>query len=304
MIDITPEMELMYQYGNYAELEYLDLMEHILKNGEDKEDRTGVGTRSIFHSTLSFDLGEYIPVFTSKKIAWKSIVSELLWFLEGSQDERRLAEIHYGKPREELVGKRTIWTDNAEKQGKEKGYESGILGPIYGVQWRGKSDETDQILQLIKSLKEDPNSRRHILSAWNVAEIPLMALPPCHMFAQFHVSNKKELSCTLYQRSCDMFIGVPFNIASYSLLTHLIAKYCNLIPHRLNWVGGDCHIYKNHFDVVEEQIKRIPYMFPKLTIFEPSVEYNTLSRLQGYKVENFQLDGYKYYDKLEAPMAI
>ena len=127
MIDITPEMELMYQYGNYAELEYLDLMEHILKNGEDKEDRTGVGTRSIFHSTLSFDLGEYIPVFTSKKIAWKSIVSELLWFLEGSQDERRLAEIHYGKPREELVGKRTIWTDNAEKQGKEKGYESGIL---------------------------------------------------------------------------------------------------------------------------------------------------------------------------------
>jgi len=296
MIDNTPELELMYRFGNYAELEYLDLMDHILDKGEDKEDRTGVGTRSIFHSTLRFELGEFIPVFTTKKIAFKSVVSELLWFLEGSDDERRLAEIHYGKPREELVGKRTIWTDNAENQGKALGYDDGVLGPIYGVQWRDWNG-TDQVAQLLYNLKNNPHSRRHILSAWNVDDLDMMALPPCHIFAQFHVSNNKELSCTLYQRSCDMFLGVPFNIASYSLLTHIIAKYCRLKPAALNWVGGDCHIYKNHFDVVREQTKRTPFMFPKLKI-------NENKHIGIYEVDDFELTDYKHYDKLTAPMAI
>ena len=297
MIDITPEAELFHQFGNFEEVEYLDLMEHILSNGEEKTDRTGVGTKSIFHATMNFDLtNNTIPLLTTKKMAWKSIVSELLWFLEGSDDERRLAEIHYGKPREELTEKKTIWTDNAENQGKSLGYDDGILGPIYGVQWRDWNGN-DQVAKLIKDLRDNPQSRRHILSAWNVDDLDKMALPPCHMFAQFSVVKNRYLECALYQRSCDMFLGVPFNIASYSLLTHIIAKHSRLEAGRLHWIGGDCHIYNNHFDVVNEQIRRTPYTFPKLKI-------NPVKYIENYDVDDFELTNYTHYDKLTAPMAI
>jgi len=297
---MTVQEEMLYRYGNWSEAEYLDLMDYIITSGEDRKDRTGIGTKSIFFSHMSIDLGPYIPILTTKKMAWKSIVSELLWFIEGSTNERRLAEIHYGKPRSELVGKRTIWTDNADNQGVMLGhYNSDInknLGPVYGKQWRDW-DGVDQLATLIQNLKDNPYSRRHILSAWNVGELDQMSLPPCHMFSQFNVSNNGELSCILYQRSCDMFLGVPFNIASYALLTHILAKMTRLTPKSLYWVGGDCHVYKNHMDVVEEQLKRTPYMYPKIWI-------NPNKTIENYTVDDFELYDYKTYDKLNAPMAI
>jgi len=286
--------------------QYLNALEHILQNGKDRDDRTGTGTRGVFGHQMRFDLREGFPAVTTKKLAWRSVVSELIWFLEGSTDERRLAEIHYGKGRQDLVDKNTIWTANANKQGKDLGYANTEttkeLGPVYGNQWRswsGSSKTVDQIKEVIKNLQKDPYGRRHVVSAWNAAEIDKMALPPCHTMFQFHIQDK-ELSCQLYQRSADMFLGVPFNIASYSLLTCILAKILKLSPGEFVWTGGDCHIYKNHTAQVKEQIKRNPAHMPKLSM----PQFETIKEVVLAKPKDFQLVDYKPMDSIKAPMAV
>ena len=286
--------------------QYLSALEHIFKEGKDRKDRTGIGTRGIFGHQLRFDLRNNFPAVTTKKLAWRSVVSELLWFLEGETDERRLAEIHYGQSREELKEKKTIWTANADKQGKELGYKNTEtikeLGPVYGNQWRswkGKDKNVDQIKDVLKSLSQDPYSRRHIVSAWNTGEVHKMALPPCHTMFQFHVQGG-ELSCQMYQRSADMFLGVPFNIASYSLLTCIMAQLLNMTPGDFVWTGGDCHIYQNHFDQVREQIKRSPKPLP--TISMP--KFNTISDVIMASPKDFKLNDYDPMESIKAPMAV
>ena len=284
---------------------YLDLLKFILENGHEKDDRTNTGTLSSFGHQLEFDLSEGFPAITTKSLAWKGVVSELLWFLEGSNDERRLAEIRFDKSRNELKDLNkysTIWTDNADKQGKELGYENTetkkILGPVYGVQWRNWSGK-DQLEELINNLKNNPDSRRHILSAWNVGEIHKMALPPCHVMSQFYIHND-EISCHMYQRSADMFLGVPFNIASYALLLSIIAEILNLKPKRFIHSFGDAHIYKNSIEQVKEQISRDPKKLPKLKI--PNL--NSLEDLNNYKIEDFILIGYDPHPPIKARMAV
>ena len=286
--------------------QYLELLEKILSEGSEREERTGIGTLSIFGAQLRFDLNEGFPAVTTKKLAWKGVVSELLWFIEGSDDERRLAEIRFGKERGELtdlVKYKTIWTDNADHQGKNLGYENNeykkLLGPIYGVQWRSWN-KNDQLHQLIQNLKSNPMSRRHILSAWNVAEIESMALPPCHVMSQFYVDNQNRLSCHMYQRSADMFLGVPFNIASYALLTHILAKICDLKVGDFVHTFGDAHIYLNCIEQVKEQIKRKPLPLPRLEM----PEIKTLDELQNISVDDFVLNNYRHHEALTAPMAI
>jgi thymidylate synthase len=251
---------------------------------------------------MRFNLQEGFPAVTTKRLAWRSVVGELLWFLEGSSDERRLAEITYGKPRNELVDKTTIWTANADKQGVDLGYRNEDLvkelGPVYGVQWRDFGG-VDQIEWLIKEIKNNPDSRRIILSAWNPTQVDKMALPPCHTMAQFRVTNGR-LSCQLYQRSADMFLGVPFNIASYSLLTHMLAHICDLEPGNFVWTGGDCHIYNNHMDQVQEQIAREPQKKPHL--FMPV--FCDLETLLNTKVSDYKLIGYDPMPSITAPMAV
>lgn len=213
--------------------QYLEALQCIMDDGEDVNDRTGVGTRTIFGYQMRFDLMESFPAVTTKKLAWKSVVGELLWFLEGSTSDSRLAEITHGDKT-----KNTIWTANVNKQGKALGYTDGELGPVYGSQWRNfNGDGVDQIKTIIHQIKNDPDSRRIILSAWNPSQIDIMTLPPCHTMCQFRVING-SLSCQLYQRSADMFLGVPFNIASYSLLTHMMAQICNLRVGEFIWTGG------------------------------------------------------------------
>lgn len=289
--------------------QYLEFLEYVLENGTVREDRTGVGTISTFGEQLRFDLEEGFPAVTTKKLAWKAVKSELLWFLEGSDDERRLAEIHYGKSRDQLIGKNTIWTANADEQGKNLGYVNTDLikkiGPVYGVQWRRwKHVESpvanayyDQINRLINRIKKDPNDRRHILNAWNVGEIDNMALPPCHMFAQFYV-NDGRLSCQMYQRSADIFLGVPFNIASYALLTHMIAKQCGLGVGELIITFGDAHIYLNHVEQAKEQLSREPLPLPTLWL---NPEINSID---NYNMEDIQLVNYTSHDSIKAPMAV
>ena len=282
--------------------QYIDALEHILEHGKDRDDRTGVGTRGVFGYQMRFDLRNEFPAVTTKKLAWKSVVSELLLMLEGSSDERRLAEIHFGKPRTELTDKNTIWTANANEQGKALGYEDGELGPVYGSQWRswrGKTHHIDQIVNVMKSIYTDPDSRRHIVSAWNAAEVDTMALPPCHTLFQFHVQDG-ELSCQLYQRSADMFLGVPFNIASYSLLTHIMAKLLRLKVGDFIWTGGDCHIYQNHFEQVNEQIKRVPVKGP--TLWMP--DFQQLGEVMEATPDQFKLLDYSPMDTIKAPMAV
>ncbi len=286
--------------------QYHNALEYILEHGKDRDDRTGVGTRGVFGYQMRFDLRKTFPAVTTKRLAWKSVVSELLWFLEGSSDERRLAEIHYGKPREELVGKTTIWTANADKQARDLGYKNTDtvkdLGPIYGHQWRTWDAQlgfVDQIAEVLENMYHDPYSRRHIVSAWNADRVNVMALPPCHTMFQFHIQDG-ELSCQLYQRSADMFLGVPFNIASYSLLTHMFAQLLNLKVGDFVWTGGDCHIYQNHMEQVKEQIARTPRPGPTLEM--PA--FKDLAELVNTTPGQYKLIGYDPMDSIKAPMAV
>jgi thymidylate synthase len=273
--------------------QYHKALEEILLNGKDKTDRTGVGTRSIFGMQMRFDLRLGFPAITTKKLAWKAVVSELLWFLEGSGDERRLAEILHGT---RDASKNTIWTANANADyWKPKAKYHGDLGRIYGKQWRDFNG-IDQLQNLIDGIKNDPGSRRHILTAWNPAELDQMALPPCHVMSQFDVTDGR-LSCQLYQRSCDMFLGVPFNIASYSLLTHIIARECDLKVGDFVWSGGDCHIYNNHFDAVREQLSREEKSLPTLFM-------TVGKKWNEYVLDDFKLDGYDPWGPIKAEMAV
>ena len=286
--------------------QYLEALEYILEHGKDRSDRTGVGTRGVFGYQMRFDLRKEFPAVTTKKLAWKSVVSELLWFLEGSSDERRLAEIHFGKSREELVGKRTIWTANADKQAKDLGYVNTDtikdLGPVYGHQWRtwdAALGFVDQIAEVLENMHYNPDSRRHIVSAWNADRVNVMALPPCHTLFQFHIQDG-ELSCQLYQRSADMFLGVPFNIASYSLLTHMFAQLLGLKVGDFVWTGGDCHIYQNHFEQVKQQLERAPATGPTLEI--PA--FKDLDELVKTNPGDYKLHNYTPMDSIPAPMAV
>ena len=286
--------------------QYLELLDHILQYGEERGDRTGTGVISSFGHQIRFNLGDGFPAVTTKSLAWKGVVSELLWFLEGSDDERRLAEIRFKRDREELTDLTkfsTIWTENADNQGIELGYENNEitkkLGPIYGVQWRNWGG-IDQIEKLLDDLSSNPGGRRHILSAWNVEQIESMALPPCHVMSQFYVSENSRLSCQMYQRSADMFLGVPFNIASYALLQSILANILNLIPGEFVHVFGDAHIYKNCIDQVKEQLSREPKKLPKLIM--PKID--SIKSLKKFSVDDFILDGYESHPAIKASMAI
>ena len=274
--------------------QYLEALKHCYNNGIDVDSRAGK-VRKAFGYQMRFDLTKGFPALTTKKLAWKSVTSELLWFLEGSDDERRLAEILYEKDRELLKDKNTIWTQNAKSEyWKDKAKFDGDVGRIYGVQWRDFRG-IDQIKILIEGLKKDPNSRRHILSAWNPAELHLMSLPPCHSFSQFFISNGK-VSCQLYQRSCDMFLGVPFNIASYSLLTHLIASECGLEVHEFIHTLGDYHVYHEHFDQINIQLQREVRDLPELK-FQPK-------NIFSYNVNDFRLINYDPHPTIKAKMNV
>lgn len=289
--------------------QYHDALQYVLDHGEVCSDRTGVGTRSVFGYQMRFDLREGFPAVTTKKLAWKAVVAELLWFLEGSTDERRLAEITYGTHRVNLIGKNTIWTANADAQGKSLGHYNDDftkeLGPVYGAQWRdfnGKGlDRVDQLQGLVDEIKRNPDSRRLIMSAWNPIRLPEMALPPCHVLTQFRVINGK-LSCQMYQRSADMFLGVPFNIASYALLTHMIAEICSLEVADFVHTIGDAHIYSTHEDVVREQLKRTPRPLPKLKM--PKLQSLDVNSIRALRASDFELVGYDPMDSLKAPMAV
>lgn len=294
---------------NNNEQVYLDALRQVLESGEDKDDRTGIGTLSKFGITLRFNLASGFPAITTKKLAWRAVVSELLWFIEGSGDEYRLREILHGNRYSE---KTTIWTDNAQASywtSKRLQRHPGDLGRIYGVQWRRWRrplvrinkvvlQNHDQLLELVDGLKKDPNSRRHIISAWNPGEIELMALPPCHMMAQFNVSKDKKLNCQMYQRSADMFLGVPFNIASYSLFTHMLAQVCGYQVGELIIVLGDAHIYKNHIDQVKEQLSRNPLTSPNLELDQ------NVSDITKFTMESVNLINYNYHDAIKAEMAV
>jgi len=300
--------------------EYLDTLKHILVHGEVKKNRTGVDTTGVFGYMTRMNLGKGFPATTTKKLAWKSVVSELLWFLEGSGDERRLAELRFGKDRSELMNKKTIWTQNAEAlYWKERGFQEhdGDLGRVYGVQWRRwrtatgaqinyDTDppsaeivwkETDQIKNIVEKIKHDPSDRRIILNAWNPGELDQMALPPCHLLAHFNVRSGK-VDCLLYQRSCDTFLGVPFNIASYALLTHMIAHVTGLEAGDFIHTFGDLHIYENHLEQVDEQLTRVPMKLPKLWL-NPSV-----TNIDDFTMDDIKLVGYESHAAIKGDMAV
>ncbi|MFM8465719.1 MAG: thymidylate synthase, partial [Burkholderiaceae bacterium] len=260
----------------------LDFMRHVLAHGTDKTDRTGTGTRSVFGYQMRFDLQEGFPMVTTKKLHLKSIIHELIWFLQGSTN--------IGYLKENGV---TIWDEWAD--------DNGDLGPIYGYQWRSwpapNGEHIDQIAQLIQQIKANPDSRRLIVSAWNVSDIPRMKLPPCHAFFQFYVADGK-LSCQLYQRSADIFLGVPFNIASYALLTHMVAEQTGLDVGDFIWTGGDCHIYVNHFEQVNEQLSRQPLPLPKLQLKRKP------ESIFDYRYEDIEVAGYQSHPAIKAPVAV
>lgn len=268
--------------------QYQEALTHVIQNGVLKTDRTGVGTLSVFGYQMRFNLKDGFPAVTTKKLAWKAVVSELLWFLEGSNDERRLCEILHGTRDD---SKKTIWSANANADyWTDRSKFKGDVGRIYGVQWRSwqanNGVSIDQIQELIYNIKHNPDSRRLIISAWNPGELDQMALPPCHVLSQFFVADGK-LSCQLYQRSADMPLGVPFNIASYSLLTHMIAQVCNLDVGEFIWSGGDCHIYTNQIDGVKEQLKRDPLPLPTLWLNEDVTDIDKFS-MSDIKLQNYQ----------------
>lgn len=262
--------------------QYETFMRHVYEHGTSKTDRTGTGTRSVFGYQMRFDLSEGFPMVTTKKLHTRSIFVELLWFLRGDSNVRWLQERGV-----------TIWDEWAR--------EDGELGPVYGVQWRSwptpDGRHIDQISQVVNEIKRNPDSRRLIVSAWNVAEIQNMALPPCHAFFQFYVANGK-LSCQLYQRSADIFLGVPFNIASYALLTHMVAQQCGLDVGEFIWTGGDCHIYSNHFEQVELQLSREPFPYPTLKITRNP------DSLFDYQYEDFVIENYQFHPHIKAPVAV
>lgn len=279
--------------------QYLDAVRHVLENGTDKQDRTGTGTKAIFGMQMRFNMKDGFPAITTKKLAWKGVVSELLWFIEGTGDERRLAEILHGTRNQD---KKTIWTANAEASyWKPKAHFPGDLGRVYGVQWRHwknyEGREIDQLAAAIKKIKEYPSSRRIIVNAWNPGELDQMALPPCHAFFQFFVANNK-LSLQMYQRSCDMFLGVPFNIASYSLLLNMVAQVTNLEPHEFIHTLGDAHIYHNHIDQVKEQLARRPLPLPQLKLNQ------NIKNIDDFKMEDIELVNYEHHPAIKAPMAV
>jgi len=261
---------------------YEDLLRDVLENGTRKEDRTGTGTLSAFGRQVRFDLSESFPLITTKRVHFRSVAAELLWFLRGDSNVSWLQErgVH-------------IWDEWADP--------SGELGPIYGVQWRSWDapwgEQIDQISQVVESLRESPDSRRHIVSAWNVADIPYMALPPCHVLFQFYVADGK-LSCQLYQRSADMFLGVPFNIASYSLLTLMLAQQVGLQPGEFIWTGGDVHIYSNHLDQVKEQLSREPYPYPRLRFARKP------ESIFDYELWDFILEDYQHHPTIKGSVAV
>jgi thymidylate synthase len=300
---------------------FLNALQQTLDTGTTRTDRTGTGTISLFGMQQRYDLSAGFPAVTTKKLAWRAVVSELLWFIEGSGDEKRLREILHGSAES---SKTTIWTANATAPyWQPRAKFEGDLGRVYGVQWRhwrtpvehkqetfkdefGTSynrqgsvhfQEVDQLVELINGIKADPYGRRHILSAWNPGELKSMALPPCHCFAQFYVADGK-LSCQMYQRSCDMFLGVPFNIASYSLLTHMIAQVCGLGVGEFVHTLGDAHVYLNHVDQVREQLSREPLAAPTLWL-NPDI-----TDITKFTMADIRLDGYESHGAIAAPMAV
>ncbi len=270
--------------------QYEDLLRQVLTHGVDKADRTGTGTKSVFGHQMRFGLQEGFPLVTTKKVHLKSIIVELLWFLTGSSSNHWLTERGV-----------TIWNEWADPA-------TGDLGPVYGVQWRSwptpGGGHIDQIGQAIETLKTNPDSRRIIVSSWNVADLDKMALMPCHAFFQFYVApstepgGKGRLSCQLYQRSADLFLGVPFNIASYALLTHMVAQQCDLEVGDFIWTGGDCHIYSNHFEQVQTQLARTPYPYPTLNL------QRRPASIFDYQYEDFEVLGYEHHPAIKAPVAV
>lgn len=262
--------------------QYLDFLRHIRDNGVKKTDRTGVGTLSVFAYQMRFDLSKGFPLVTTKKLSLKSIIHELLWFLQGDTNLKYLHE-----------HKVTIWDEWAD--------ENGDLGPIYGKQWRSWPQPDggfiDQMSDIVERVKKTPDSRRLIVSAWNVADLPKMRMQPCHLLFQFYVVNNK-LSCQLYQRSADSFLGVPFNIASYSLLTHMVAEQCNLDVGEFIWTGGDCHLYLNHLEQADVQLSRTPHALPKLVIKRKP------STLFDYQFEDFEIMDYSAHPHIKAEVAV
>ncbi len=262
--------------------QYETLLRHVYEHGHDKSDRTGTGTRSVFGYQMRFDLSEGFPLVTTKKLHLRSIIHELLWFLSGSSNIGYLRD-----------NKVSIWDEWAD--------ENGNLGPVYGVQWRSwpapDGRHIDQISEAQRLIKTNPDSRRIIVCSWNVADVDKMALPPCHCLFQFYVADGK-LSCQLYQRSCDIFLGVPFNIASYALLTHMMAQQCDLEVGDFIWTGGDCHIYSNHFEQAREQLSREPRPYPQLVIKRRP------DTLFDYRYEDFEIVNYNPWPHIKAPVAV
>jgi thymidylate synthase len=268
--------------------QYEDLMRHVDQHGVAKTDRTGTGTKSVFGHQMRFDLSEGFPLVTTKKVHFRSIALELLWFLRGDSNVRWLQERGV-----------TIWDEWASPEGE--------LGPVYGVQWRSwptpGGGHVDQIAEVVQQLKANPDSRRIIVSAWNVADLPKMALMPCHAFFQFWVApatadRPAKLSCQLYQRSADIFLGVPFNIASYALLTHMLAQQCDLAVGDFIWTGGDCHLYANHAEQVALQLTREPHPYPELRLKRRP------SSIFDYDYDDFEVVGYQHHPAIKAPVAV
>jgi thymidylate synthase len=311
--------------------QYLDLLQDVLDNGTVRDDRTGVGTISVFGRQLRFNMADGFPAVTTKALAWRSVVSELLWFLEGSTNEHRLAEIkNDNKPYAELTEKerRTIWTANFNAQGVQLGYKDGELGRIYGCQFRSfrgvkeikdpmynqdgsihgcnvyyQTVEIDQVKNVIEQIKHNPVSRRLLVSAWNPADLPTMSLAPCHFSYQFDVDGDK-LSLMYNMRSNDLFLGCPFNIASYALLLHIVAKITGKVPHELIASLGDCHIYKNHIDQVKEQLSRTPHKLPQLEL-PANADYSSIdSFLKSVKTSDFKLLNYEHDGIIKGVMAV